>query len=133
MSFTRPRLTKRDRLSTVDPTSQDAGPRHLARKRRTDPTSPTGAAVRNYTEAVGTEQRDIQVNSILAQSQEDEANAAYLRYASSQALLSGDVSAIADILKGASGAVSSFSLSFSGGGSGAAQDWVVASHCGIGG
>jgi hypothetical protein len=72
--------------------------------------------VRGYTEAVGTEQRDIQVSNTLAQSQADEANAAYLRYASSQALLSGDVSAIADILKGASGAVSSFSFSGGGGG-----------------
>jgi hypothetical protein len=56
---------------------------------RTDPTSPTGAAVRDYTEQIGTEQKNIQVDSITAQAQEDEANAAYLRSASSTALLSG--------------------------------------------
>jgi len=65
---------------------------------RGDPTSPTGAAVRDYTEQVGTEQKNIRVDSIMAQSQEDEANAAYLRKASSDALLSGDLGAAGDIL-----------------------------------
>jgi hypothetical protein len=64
---------------------------------RNDPTSPTGAAVRDYTEQVGTEQKNIKVDSILAQSQQDEADAAYLRSASSTALLSGDIGAAADI------------------------------------
>lgn len=73
---------------------------------RTDPTSPTGAAVRNTVEAVGTEQKDITVNSITAQAREDEANAAYLRHASSEALLSGNIAATGDLLKGLSGAVS---------------------------
>jgi hypothetical protein len=56
---------------------------------RTDPTSPTGAAVRDFTQQVGTEQKNITVDSIEAQAQMDEANAAYLRSASSTALLSG--------------------------------------------
>jgi hypothetical protein len=72
---------------------------------RTDPTSPTGAAVRDYTEQVGTEQKNIKVDSIMAQAQEDESDAAYLRKASSDALLSGDLGAAGDILgtKGLSG------------------------------
>lgn len=74
---------------------------------RTDPTSPTGAAVRDYTEQVGTENKDIQVNSILEQSQMDEANAAYLRSASSDALLSGDIGAGAAVLKGLAGSFAS--------------------------
>jgi hypothetical protein len=64
---------------------------------RTDPTSPTGAAVRDYTEQVGTEQKNIKVDSILAQSQQDEADAAYLRSASGTALLSGDIGAASDV------------------------------------
>lgn len=72
-----------------------------------DPTSPTGAAVRDYAEDVGTTQKTIQVDSILQQSQQDEADAAYLRKASSNALLSGDIAAAGDLLKGASGALGS--------------------------
>jgi hypothetical protein len=64
----------------------------------TNPTSPTGAAVRDYTEQVGTEQKNITVDSILAQQQQDEASAAYLRKASSVALLSGSIDAGAGIL-----------------------------------
>jgi hypothetical protein len=77
-----------------------------------DPTSPTGAAYRGMVEEIGGEQKGITVDSILAQSQEDVANAAYLRQASGQALLAGDISreaagitATADIIKSASGAV----------------------------
>jgi hypothetical protein len=67
---------------------------------RTDPTSPTGAAVRDYTEQTATTQKNIQVDSITAQAQEDEDNAAYLRQASKTALLGGDLGAAGDILKG---------------------------------
>jgi hypothetical protein len=74
---------------------------------RADPTSPTGAAVRDYTEQVGTEQKGIQVGNILAQVKQQEADAAYLRYAGNQALLSGEIAAGADVLKGLGGAVSS--------------------------
>jgi hypothetical protein len=72
---------------------------------RTDPTSPTGAAVRDYTEQVGTEQKEIQVGNILAQVKQQEADAAYLRYSGNVALLSGEISAGADILGGLSGAL----------------------------
>src|ERR1700722_9766788 len=67
---------------------------------KTDPTSPTGAAVRDYTEQTATEQKNIKVDSITAQAQEDEDNAAYLRQASKTALLGGDLGAAGDILKG---------------------------------
>lgn len=77
---------------------------------RTDPTSPTGAAVRDYAEQTGTEQKNIKVDSIMAQAQEDEANAAYLRKASSQALLGGDLTAGGDVLKGIAGALPALAL-----------------------
>jgi hypothetical protein len=70
---------------------------------RTDPTSPTGAAVRDYTEATGTEQKDIKVDSIMAQAQQDEADAAYMRSSASNALLSGDISIVGDVLGGIGG------------------------------
>lgn len=77
---------------------------------RGDPTSPTGAAVRDYTEQVATEQKNIRVDSITAQAQEDEANAAYLRQASSQALLGGDLGAAGAILKGIGPALPALAL-----------------------
>jgi hypothetical protein len=58
----------------------------------------TGAAIRHYADTVGTEQKNIQVDSILAQSQQDEADAAYLRKSASDALLAGDISAGSDVL-----------------------------------
>jgi hypothetical protein len=72
-----------------------------------DPSSPTGAAVRDYTEEVGTEQKTTQVDSILAQSQQQEADAAYLRKSASDALLSGDIAAGSDVLKGLAGGLGS--------------------------
>jgi hypothetical protein len=90
-----------------------------------DPTSPTGAAYRGMVEEVGGEQKEITVSSILAQSQEDVASAAYLRQASGRALLAGDIgqatagiAATADILKGIAGAFGSTS---GGGGSSSAS------------
>lgn len=73
-----------------------------------DPTSPTGAAVRGFAEEVGTENKSIRVDSILAQAQQQEADAAYMRQSASEALLSGDISAGGDILKGLSGAVAAY-------------------------
>lgn len=68
----------------------------------TDPSSPTGAAVHDYQEDIGTEQRNITVNSIKAQSQQQRSDAAYYRQASSDALLSGNISAAAGIFGAAS-------------------------------
>jgi hypothetical protein len=70
---------------------------------RTDPSSPTGAAVRGCTEAIGTEQKNITVDSITEQAAMDESNAAYLRQASSTALLGGDLGIAGAILNGAGG------------------------------
>lgn len=61
---------------------------------RGDPTSPTGAAVRDFTEETGTEEKNIKVDSIMAQAQMDEENAAYLRSAGSDALLGGIIGGI---------------------------------------
>jgi hypothetical protein len=66
---------------------------------RTDPTSPSGQAVRNFVETTGTEQKNITVDSISAQAQMDEANAQYLRTASSSALLGGDLGIAGTLLK----------------------------------
>jgi hypothetical protein len=99
----------------------------------TDPTSPTGAAYRDMVEEVGGEQKGITVESILAQSQEDVANAAYLRQASGRALLAGDIgqvsagiAATADILKGISGALGGGAGGGAGGGGGSSSDVTLA-------
>jgi hypothetical protein len=63
-----------------------------------DPTSPTGAAVRDWNEQLGLTKKSIDVDNIMAQSQQDEADAAYLRSSSKYALLGGDLTAGADIL-----------------------------------
>lgn len=84
----------------------------------TDPTSPTGAAVREHTEDLGTNAKNITVDSILAQSRKQEADAAYLRVAGNNALLAGKYSAWGGLLGAAGSAVgkSTFGLGESGGG-----------------
>ena len=68
-----------------------------------DPTSPTGAAVRGEMEATGQMRKDITVENILQQTRMDEANAAYLRSQSSNALLSGDIAMLGDAFQGMAG------------------------------
>ena len=68
----------------------------------TDPSSPTGVAYRSNQEAIGTENKNITVNSILQQSTQERSDAAYYRSAASNALFAGDIGAAA----GALGAVS---------------------------
>jgi hypothetical protein len=68
-----------------------------------DPSSPTGAAVRDNQEQIGTDQRNITVNSILQQSRQDKADAAYYKQAGSDALFAGGISAAAGIAKGIAG------------------------------
>jgi hypothetical protein len=70
----------------------------------TDPTSPTGAAVRGEIEAQGEMRKDITVENILQQSRMDEANAAYLRSQASNALLAGDIGMLSDAFQGGAGA-----------------------------
>ena len=63
----------------------------------TDPTSPTGAAVRDNQEDIGNTQRSITVNSIKAQALQDRNDAAFYRQASSDAMLSGEIGAAAGV------------------------------------
>jgi hypothetical protein len=71
----------------------------------TDPTSPTGAAVRGEREMLGTEQKEITVENIMQQARMDEANAAYMRSQSSNALLSGNISMLGDLFSAGSAAM----------------------------
>jgi hypothetical protein len=66
--------------------------------RHTDPASPTGAAIRDTHEQLGLTQKSIAVDNILAQSRQQEAEAAYLRTVGKSALLSGYISAGAGLL-----------------------------------
>jgi hypothetical protein len=72
----------------------------------TDPSSPTGAAVRGEREMLGTEAKGITVENILQQSRMDEANAAYMRSQASNALLFGDLGMLGTAFGGAAGAFS---------------------------
>jgi hypothetical protein len=66
-----------------------------------DPNSPTGVAVRERQEEIGKEQIGITVNSILQQTRQQTADAAYYRGAAKDALFAGELSAGAGLLKGA--------------------------------
>ena len=82
----------------------------------TDPTSPTGAAYRDYQEGIGETQRTITVQNILAQSQQQESDAAYLRSAGNSALLAGEIGAGGSLLGSIGGAVGRSSFGLPGGG-----------------
>ena len=82
----------------------------------TDPTSPTGAAVRGEMEATGQMRKDITVENILQQTRMEEANAAYMRSQVSNTLLQGDISMFADAAQGLSGAMSGMGGGAPGGG-----------------
>lgn len=62
-----------------------------------DPASPTGAAVRDYQETIGNENKSITVNSILQQSTQDRNDAAYYQSAASNALFAGKIGAAAGL------------------------------------
>lgn len=68
-----------------------------------DPNSPTGAAILDNQEQIGTQQRTTTVDSIMAQANQDRADAAYYRKASSDALFAGEISTAAGIAKGING------------------------------
>ena len=61
--------------------------------------------MRDHAEQVGTEQKIIKVDSINERVQMDEAQAAYLRQASSQALLGGELGAAGSVVQGVGGAL----------------------------
>lgn len=62
-----------------------------------DPSSPTSVAYRSNQEAIGTQQKTITVNSILQQSTQDRADAAFYRSAASNALFAGGIGAASGI------------------------------------
>ena len=62
----------------------------------TDPTSPTGVAIKQRSEQLGDRSRSITVDSILAQSQQDEADANYMKQAGDFALKSSYLKAGTD-------------------------------------
>lgn len=66
----------------------------------TDPTSPTGAVIRDNQETIGSEQKGIVVNSILQQARQDKADSAYYRSSAKDALFAGKVGAAAGVFKG---------------------------------
>lgn len=68
---------------------------------RTDPNSPTGVAVRDTVEQIGMEQKGITVAGIEQQARQDEEGAAYMRSASSTALLGGDIGIASSLLSAA--------------------------------
>jgi hypothetical protein len=76
-------------LSTIDAVRAAA---------HTDPTSPTGAAVRDWNETLGLNKKSIDVDNIIAQSNQEASDAAYLRAAGKQALNMGYLNAGTDIL-----------------------------------
>lgn len=78
----------------------------------TDPTSPTGAAIRDWNETLGLTKKSIDVDNIMAQSQQEASDAAYLRSASKYALLGGELAAGSDII----GALNKAALAGMGGG-----------------
>lgn len=71
-----------------------------------DPNSPTGQAVRDNAEMIGTDQKNITVNSILAQSNQERNDAAYYKSAADDALFAGKIGAAAGIAKGLAGLAS---------------------------
>lgn len=80
-----------------------------------DPTSPTGAAYRDFQESVGENQRSIETNSLLAQARRQESDAAYLRWAGGQALIAGRLGAFGQFLGAAGPAGSNPSFGLPGG------------------
>ncbi|KJC35650.1 hypothetical protein UP09_30980 [Bradyrhizobium sp. LTSP885] len=67
-----------------------------------DPNSPTGAAFRDNQESIGVTQRGIAIGNINAQTAQERSDAAFYRQASSDAMLSGDISAAAGVFGAAS-------------------------------
>lgn len=67
-----------------------------------DPSSPTGAAFRDNQEAIGDSQRSIAIGNINAQTLQERNDAAFYRQASSDALMSGDISAAAGVFSAVS-------------------------------
>lgn len=80
----------------------------------TDPTSPTGAAVRSQAEDIGDSQIGITVGNITAQTDQERSDAAYYRTASANALLSGNMASNADMTSADAGMLSTLAKGFGG-------------------
>jgi hypothetical protein len=65
-----------------------------------DPTSPTGAAVRDTEEYIGTRQRNVAVFNLQAQADQEESDADYLRKAGKFALGMGELGAVTSLAGG---------------------------------
>jgi hypothetical protein len=65
-----------------------------------DPSSPTGAAIRDLAEFQGDRQKSITVDNILEQIDQDTSDAAYMRTASKYAVLGADIGAAAGVGQG---------------------------------
>ena len=70
-----------------------------------DPTSPTGAAIRDWSETLGLTNKRIAVDNIIAQSNQEMADAAFLRSAGRTALFGGELGAGASLLSSISKAM----------------------------
>ena len=81
-----------------------------------DPTSPTTAAVLDRQEYVGNRAKDISVENLMAQAEENDASANYLRQAGAYALSQGKIGAFASLLKGVGGGAASPGFGFGSGG-----------------
>lgn len=79
-----------------------------------DPSSPTTAAILDRQEYVGNRARDISVENLKAQAEENDASAAYMRQAGAFALSQGKFGAFANFLKSLGGAASSSSFGMPG-------------------
>ena len=75
-----------------------------------DPTSPTASAVRAAVEEQGINDKTIKVASIQQQARMDEAGASYMRQASNDALLAGDLNMASTVVSGLPGAMKSMNL-----------------------
>ena len=89
-----------------------------------DPTSPTSAAIEQRQEFVGTRAKDIAVENLIAQAEENEASANYMRQAGAFALSQGKLGAFATMLKGFGGASGSSSFGVGSSGDGGSGDTI---------
>jgi hypothetical protein len=80
----------------------------------TDPTSPTGAAVRDNQEFIGNTNKEITVGNINAQTEQERSDAAYYRTASANALISGQLASSSDMASAEAGAAGSLVKGISG-------------------
>lgn len=87
-----------------------------------DPTSPTTAAIMGQQEYRGIRARDIAVENLVSQAEENEASANYMRQAGAFALSQGKLGAFATLLKGFGQAAGSSSFGFGSSGGGSAGD-----------